>query len=241
LRIPLPAPLARVMLTSCKITAATTEPSWRKTRWRSSAASIGRETRILRRFLDTASAEASFRVQAADDRSPGNSARASRPRRRLPAPATTPARWPAAWAPAAWSSASTTPRHDRRRPAATADAGLPVEFPRRRRAAPALRRGQLRRLPGRPQSHAVPIPRSVGGDAARDAAGRTCRRLRVDFQLSRSRPTTRVGRKVIESWCDGFRNGWLGRYVPGCCRSWSEGCHRCAAHADADAGRWPRS
>lgn len=38
----------------------------------------------------------------------------------------------------------------------------------------------------------------------------------VDFEtLTLDAPDRVLARKVMNVWCDGFRNGWLGRYVPG--------------------------
>lgn len=38
----------------------------------------------------------------------------------------------------------------------------------------------------------------------------------VDFEtLTIDAPDRKLARKIIQVWTDGFRNGWLGRYVPG--------------------------
>jgi hypothetical protein len=38
----------------------------------------------------------------------------------------------------------------------------------------------------------------------------------VDFEtLTIDAPDRKLARKIVQAWTDAFRNGWLGRYVPG--------------------------
>jgi ubiquinone/menaquinone biosynthesis C-methylase UbiE len=63
----------------------------------------------------------------------------------------------------------------------------------------------------------IPEPRQALAEMVRVAkAGAAIVVYEVDFEtLTIDAPDRKLARKVVNAWTDGFRNGWLGRYVPG--------------------------